>query len=266
MHAEVDSESASLFFDVNMKIKVICTGVLSENSLVVEYADGLCFVVDPADCRLSRDEGKIKKYILENNLKCTAIILTHSHFDHVMGIKTLKEAFPAAKICVHEAEAAELSGKGSAGPMNYSVVAGFDSGDVYGNQLGEWAESVLEVLGEQPAYDVKLRDGMKLGSVLLEGKPESATGGMVEFSSADKSASDWVVVHSPGHTPGSVCLYNAQEKCLIAGDTLFDGGWGRTDLYGGDENQMIKSLSMLRQKIPAGTVVYSGHGSCGWTI
>ncbi len=55
-------------------------------------------------------------------------------------------------------------------------------------------------------------------------------------------------------------MYNEKEKVLISGDTIFAyGGYGRTDMAGGDEAQIIRSIAMLREKIPSGTHVYPGH-------
>jgi hydroxyacylglutathione hydrolase len=53
------------------------------------------------------------------------------------------------------------------------------------------------------------------------------------------------VLHTPGHTEGSVCLHAEDDGILFSGDTLFAGGWGRTDLPGGDETQMVESLVRL---------------------
>ena len=53
------------------------------------------------------------------------------------------------------------------------------------------------------------------------------------------------VLHTPGHTAGSVCLHAEDDGILFSGDTLFAGGWGRTDLPGGDETQMVESLVRL---------------------
>jgi glyoxylase-like metal-dependent hydrolase (beta-lactamase superfamily II) len=67
------------------------------------------------------------------------------------------------------------------------------------------------------------------------------------------------VIHTPGHTPGGICLYAEGPKLLFSGDTVFqDGGFGRTDFYGGDALKLlssIKKLSLLDVK-----VMYPGHG------
>jgi len=66
------------------------------------------------------------------------------------------------------------------------------------------------------------------------------------------------VLHTPGHTPGSVCL--AAENCLFSGDTLFAGSCGRTDFPGGSWEQIQQSLKLLRA-IPDDLLVYPGHGN-----
>ena len=215
-----------------MKIHILRTGVLKVNTLVVPTTDGKCFIIDPAACPLSGDSTIITDYLKSHKLECEGIVLTHSHFDHITGIAGLKSAFPEAKVYVHEAEAGELTGSGVAGPMNQSVLRFFG------------APELLEVVGAQPAADVLLHDGM--------------------------SVFGWKVIHTPGHTPGSICLYKAGagengEGILISGDTLFDyGGYGRTDMYGGDESEIQKSLARLRREIPVGTLVYPGHDSFGF--
>lgn len=67
------------------------------------------------------------------------------------------------------------------------------------------------------------------------------------------------IISTPGHTPGSVCLYWAEEHLLISGDTLFCCGYGRTDLPGGDAAALFTSLNQLLL-LPAETQVYPGHG------
>jgi len=68
------------------------------------------------------------------------------------------------------------------------------------------------------------------------------------------------VIHTPGHTEGSICLYFPAEKKLIAGDTLFAGSIGRTDLPGGSFEKIIRSLHDKVLELPDDTVVIPGHG------
>lgn len=68
------------------------------------------------------------------------------------------------------------------------------------------------------------------------------------------------VIHTPGHTQGSVCLYFPAEKTLVAGDTLFAGSIGRTDLPGGNYKQIITSLHDRVLALPDETLVVPGHG------
>ncbi len=68
------------------------------------------------------------------------------------------------------------------------------------------------------------------------------------------------VIHTPGHTEGSVCLYFPAEKKLLAGDTLFAGSIGRTDLPGGSFHKIMRSLHEKVLALPDETVVVSGHG------
>jgi hydroxyacylglutathione hydrolase len=68
------------------------------------------------------------------------------------------------------------------------------------------------------------------------------------------------VLHTPGHTEGSVCLYFPEQKLLIAGDTLFARSIGRTDLPGGSFEKIIRSLRDRVMALPDDTVVIPGHG------
>jgi hydroxyacylglutathione hydrolase len=67
------------------------------------------------------------------------------------------------------------------------------------------------------------------------------------------------VLHTPGHSPGGVCLYEPAHEVLFSGDTLFDGSYGRTDLPGASERRMWESLIRLAA-LPPATRVWPGHG------
>ena len=86
--------------------------------------------------------------------------------------------------------------------------------------------------------DENLADGMRVG---LENYPAQ-------------------VIYTPGHTQGSVCLHFAALKLLVAGDTLFEGSIGRTDLPGGNYGQIIDSIQARLLSLPDETRVLAGHG------
>ncbi|HTX40608.1 MAG TPA: MBL fold metallo-hydrolase [Acidobacteriaceae bacterium] len=91
-----------------------------------------------------------------------------------------------------------------------------------------------------------------------------------EVAPPDESAEDHMVVglaaypatvlHTPGHTQGSICLHFAAQRLLLAGDTLFAGSIGRTDLPGGDGHQILRSLHDRVLTLEDQTRVIPGHG------
>jgi hydroxyacylglutathione hydrolase len=68
------------------------------------------------------------------------------------------------------------------------------------------------------------------------------------------------ILHTPGHTEGSICLYFPSEQKLVAGDTLFAGSIGRTDLPGGSMQKILRSLNDTVLSLPDETIVVPGHG------
>lgn len=70
----------------------------------------------------------------------------------------------------------------------------------------------------------------------------------------------WQILHTPGHTPGGIVFYDADEHIAFSGDTLFRMSIGRTDFERGSYADMITSLHMLATQLPADTKIYAGHG------
>jgi hydroxyacylglutathione hydrolase len=97
-------------------------------------------------------------------------------------------------------------------------------------------------IGMRPPGDVQVDEAIGQGRVLKIG----------EISSN--------VIHTPGHTEGSICVYFPAEKKLIAGDTLFAGSIGRTDLPGGSMDKIMRSLHTQVLALPDETEVVPGHG------
>jgi hydroxyacylglutathione hydrolase len=81
---------------------------------------------------------------------------------------------------------------------------------------------------------------------------QHTSGDIVSVGSVDVE-----LIHTPGHTPGSQCFF--VRNMLVAGDTLFLEGCGRTDLPGGDPREMYESLTQRLTRIPDGAVLYPGH-------
>jgi len=92
---------------------------------------------------------------------------------------------------------------------------------------------------ESPPADIRVKDG------------DTITFGEVSLQ----------VIHTPGHTPGGMCLYSKPD--LITGDTLFVGGIGRTDFPGGSHPELIRSIQNKLLILPPDTVVWPGHGYGG---
>lgn len=102
-----------------------------------------------------------------------------------------------------------------------------------------WVGLQISPIGEVPKLDLDLRDGDQVHVEGLHG----------------------IVLLTPGHTEGSLCLYFPDHDLLLAGDTLFAGGVGRTDLPGGDWKQLLHSIRGQLLVLPEQTMVVPGHGS-----
>lgn len=153
---------------------------------------------------------KLSEEIGANDLEY--VILTHEHFDHCGGVKSIKEFF-SPKICIHE-NGAEVIEKGM-----------------------KWSAEFFNAVQPAVKVDLKLKDGEKigLGNLTLE------------------------IIYTPGHSKGSICIYDAESCSLFSGDTLFaNGGVGRTDFYGGSKTELINSIKKLRKLNVKN--LYPGHG------
>lgn len=106
-------------------------------------------------------------------------------------------------------------------------------------ERGPWAAQMYNL--PYPQYEGPLLD-LKDGDILHIGKDELE------------------VIFAPGHAPGHVCFYCKAQGFLIGGDVLFQRSIGRTDLPGGNHQQLIESIKTRILTLPEATVVYSGHG------
>jgi glyoxylase-like metal-dependent hydrolase (beta-lactamase superfamily II) len=158
-------------------------------------------------------------YVKENGLSVEYIVLTHGHFDHVDRIDKFISAFPQAKIVCHEDEIKVLL-------------------DPEGN-LSTFISSSKSY--NYPYITV-------------------ANGDIITLKADDSAYNmDFKIIHSPGHTPGSICLLDEEKKLMITGDTLFKGSYGRIDFKYGSRMDMYASLRRLLSLDPEITF-YPGHG------
>ena len=107
--------------------------------------------------------------------------------------------------------------------------------------------------------DMPLAKAMQAQYALFGVRAEAKPFPMEAMSNVKFQISNISILSTPGHTPGSICLYWPEEKKLLSGDTLFRMGYGRTDLPGGNMGQLIQSLEQLFA-LPADVQVFPGHG------
>jgi hydroxyacylglutathione hydrolase len=177
-------------------------------------------VIDPGD-----QIGDILAIVKKHELRVKVIVITHAHIDHIGGAAKLKAATGAPVYM--NARDQELYG-------DIGVQAAW---------LGMPEPESTEIDG--PAEEgATLKLGGELGGK-LGGEP---------------GATAFHILHTPGHTQGSVSIWIPAENKLIAGDTLFRDSIGRTDLPGGDSRQILRSIHSKLLTLPESAVVVPGHG------
>ena len=127
-----------------------------------------------------------------------------------------------------------------------------------------------KLLSEQTGAPVLLHQGDLPLLAIMEQQAEWIGVATPTVAPPDLSAEDGLklvvgsetgeVFHTPGHTQGSISLHFPNSNLLLAGDTLFRGGIGRTDLWGGDSKQILRSIHDRLLPLPQETVVVAGHG------
>jgi glyoxylase-like metal-dependent hydrolase (beta-lactamase superfamily II) len=131
---------------------------------------------------------------------------------------------------------------------------------IFGNSF------IAKTYSLQPSWHRKedvIMKGAPLAAMMFGVKaPEYVSPGehLVENTEMELDGEVFRLLLTPGHSPGSICFYNQAKSYVIAGDVLFKGSIGRTDLPGGDYDTLIQSIHTQLMVLPDETIVYNGHG------
>ncbi len=188
-----------------LEIEKIVSPAMDVNTYVVwQQENKEAIVIDP-----SFEQEKLDACLQTENLQCTAILLTHGHFDHIAGVASLMQS-TGAQVAIHTLDAQML----------------------YDREKNLCSEFNLKIM--PCSADIELKQSI------------------YHFAGMEVK-----VLHTPGHTPGSVCYFIG--NAMFSGDTLFNLGIGRTDLPGGSWAQMRQTLTKIKL-IKGEYAIYPGHG------
>lgn len=182
-------------------------------------SQGIGILVDPGD-----EPDKIITFLQEKNISIDMVVLTHGHLDHVAALPDLLVAWHDRHIPValHPSDAHYLGARGE--KTNKVLFEAISAPSFFNNY---WKSL--------PEPEIFLHDGENVPGTSL------------------------LIIHTPGHSAGSICLYDQEAGFLVSGDTLFRDGIGRTDTPDADPVLIVRSLQKL-VALPPETVVFPGHG------
>ena len=184
----------------------------SENTYVISEGSK-ALIVDPGyfyEAELDR----LTAYLDGIGAKPEAVLQTHAHIDHIIGIPAVLKHWPGIPVYMHP------------------------------DERENWRR----------VPETAARFGFKMDPI-----PDVTTG-LDALGKIDLHGFPMEVRHVPGHAPGHLVFWFEDDQVLIAGDTLFRGSIGRTDLYRGDFDTLASSIRSQLYTLPPATVVYSGHG------
>ncbi|MDO5555848.1 MAG: MBL fold metallo-hydrolase [Clostridia bacterium] len=101
---------------------------------------------------------------------------------------------------------------------------------------------------------INLAEYVGLGTITLEADSRLNDKDLIHVGDME-----FIIIHTPGHTQGGICLYSEKEKLLFSGDTIFRDAWGRTDLPTSSFTDIIKSITEKIMVLPEDVIIYPGH-------
>jgi len=204
-----------------MIIETFITTLFQQNTRVLA-----CEETKKAVCVDPGDSAdEIAAFINANNLDLQAITLTHAHLDHIGGVSDLHKLFPQAEILLHK-----------------------DDEDLYYG------------LPEQPLFMGIPQHQLKALGLEYE-TPPTLTRNWKDGEIYSVGNLRFKILHCPGHTLGHIILAEEELRKVFSGDCLFAGSIGRTDLPGGNYEQLIDSINDKILPLGDDVTVYSGHGN-----
>lgn len=220
------------FSDQNFQILSYPVGSYEMNSTLLFHKESkAAMIFDPGE-----NDQLHQFYIHKFNLKPQMIVQTHAHFDHILIAQKLCEQY-SIPLLLHEQDDELYQSL----PIQLSFF-GMESSTIKTKKLDTFLEESDELL-----YDFETKSFIYEKNHSREKKNES-----LSFS----------IFHTPGHTLGHCCFYlsNLSTKIAICGDVLFKRSIGRTDLPGGNYQDLISSIKNKLYTLPKETIVIPGHG------
>jgi len=223
-------------------------GLLGTNCYILSDTQRqICWIIDPGG-----ESERIAAFIREHALTPRGILLTHTHFDHIIGLSDLKSLFGHDLPIYASAKAtAQLGSAGEA--VHHQMVRSLSLGPDLENLF-------IGALTNLPEADYLLFDDLLFDGASAS---ESAAGGLSAEAEPQLIPDTPLTAYpTPGHSPDSICFYleNTEGGILFSGDTLFRGSVGRTDLPGGNGRALLHSIKTQLMSLPEKTAVYPGHG------
>jgi len=188
------------------KVHTLVVGRLQTNCYILQ-SDSTALVVDPGD-----EPERILRFLTDIAVKPSRIIATHTHFDHVLGVDSIRDKFQIPFLIHHD----DLS------------------------MLESMQSRVRQIMGFSVPPPPKVNQFLRDGESIAFGEDRVK------------------VIHTPGHSPGSISLVG--RGFVLTGDALFNQSIGRTDLPGGDLDTLVRSITERLFTLDDDTIVYPGHG------
>lgn len=213
-----------------LKIQKLVFNPFQENTYIVwddADASNACAIIDPG-CMTSGEKAKLDAFIAQKGLKPAAILLTHAHLDHIMGVQHCIEKY-GIPVYMDSREEQTITG------FNPSMIA-------YG--LPDSGEFPYNAVGEGDEITVGQRE-----EIAVSQDAERAVGAL-----------KFRALRTPGHSFGGLCWWNEPAGVIFTGDTLFAGAIGRTDNKWADWSMLKASIKSTLMALDGTVDVFPGHG------